>query len=776
MRINLKTLSLFQQTLILFGGFLVLAVINFIVIDNSKDDIISSSHKIVDIERLNDNVAKLNIAAQQAMDNGQLGKDNLEPLILRIDQTINAFKHGGQLPFTKIDISPADNVLQRVLDKYESSWSSIKTNLAIVMFEPHERDTTIQQAVLVALNDSLNSTTTEIQTQTISIENQEVKAARNYLKIHLKNLAPLISELEEEILNKEAAGGKRLNIILWFFLVFNGASIIIVLILIKKSLFNPLNELGDIFSNGNFDRTVSYSKQNEIGILAVGLNNLVEGLKHTTSFVSKIGEGKLDEKIEGLDETQVIQGSLQGALLDMREQMKLMDAEDEKRKWTTEGLAKFVDILRASDNVQQLGDAIISNLVEYTSANQGGMYTLNAEDENNTFLELISLYAFNKKKFDKKHYKLGEGLVGQTYLEKKSIFLLEVPDDYIEIKSGLGDANPKNILLVPLKIENDVYGVIELASFHEFEEHHILFVEKLGESIAATIAAVKNNHKTKLLLEDSQQLTEQMRAQEEEMRQNMEELSATQEEMARKEIAVTAQLELINNSLGTAEYNVEGEIITTNTKFYESLGYNNENILNVSFYLLHNDIAVFEELKKGNAWSGWLEKKHKSGKPLSFKSSFSTIYDDHGAVIKIIELITQFEQEGMSIEQNDEREELKEVEEELRQNLEELSITQEQLDKKLITAEQFLQVFKTLNNLITIDSSGTILEMNERATLSLGTNLKLFGDVFEESITTITDGGQKTLTLKNADATKLNVTILIMDNNNKNMRISIIWT
>ena len=136
-----------------------------------------------------------------------------------------------------------------------------------------------------------------------------------------------------------------------------------------------------------------------------------------------------------------------------------------------------------------------------------------------------SCYAWDKKKFlNHKIYK-GEGLAGQAWQEGDIVYLTEVPQNYIKITSGLGDANPTSVLIVPLKVNDQIFGVVEIASFNLFQDFEMEFVQKIAESIASTISSVKVNARTQLLLEESQEMTEQMRAQEEEMRQNMEELA-----------------------------------------------------------------------------------------------------------------------------------------------------------------------------------------------------------------------------------------------------------
>ena len=146
----------------------------------------------------------------------------------------------------------------------------------------------------------------------------------------------------------------------------------------------------------------------------------------------------------------------------------------------------------------------------------------------------MSTYAYNRKKYRQGIIHKGEGLVGQCWVEGETIFMTKVPDNYIRIESGLGDALPTCVLLVPLKVDDKVMGVLELASFQVFAPHQIELVEKLAESIASTVSTVRVNQVTASLLEEQSELMQNLRAQEEELRQNQEELMTTQEEMTRR--------------------------------------------------------------------------------------------------------------------------------------------------------------------------------------------------------------------------------------------------
>lgn len=258
-----------------------------------------------------------------------------------------------------------------------------------------------------------------------------------------------------------------------------------------------------------------------------------------SDFVEAVSSGNFGVELNLSSEV----GGLKDKLVTMRNTLKNNAEDERKRGWSTMGIAQVGDILRASTtNSTELYDNVTKFLVKYTKSNQGGLFVVNEDDHNNNSLELMACYAFERKKFLSKTIEPGVGLVGQCFLEGERILLTDVPEEYVSISSGLGGAKPKSILLVPMKLHERIYGVIELATFTQYEDYEVELVEKLAESIASAISTVRTNESTRILLEKTQQQTEEMKAQEEEIRQNMEELEATQEEMQRKQQALESEL------------------------------------------------------------------------------------------------------------------------------------------------------------------------------------------------------------------------------------------
>jgi methyl-accepting chemotaxis protein len=323
-----------------------------------------------------------------------------------------------------------------------------------------------------------------------------------------------------------------------------------------RSLANPINRTKNILmqmSRGILPKDKLTEGNDEVGQMSKALNLVVQGLKDVSNFTIEIGKGNFNTNFKPLSD----EDSLGLSLIEMREELIKAKKEEEKRQeenvernWASQGVALFSDILRKNnDNLERLSYEVISNMVRYTNSNQGGIFITNDNDRDHLYLEMTACYAYNRQKFLNKTIEIGEGLVGRCYQEKEKIYLTEIPENYIKITSGLGDNNPSCLLLIPLTYNNNIFGIMEIATFNVLRDFEIEFIERIGESIAATISTVKSNIQNAILLEQSQQQAEEMASQEEEMRQNMEELRATQEQSARREEELVREVDLLRKQL-----------------------------------------------------------------------------------------------------------------------------------------------------------------------------------------------------------------------------------
>lgn len=453
-------------------------------------------------------------------------------IIARLDEQsrrLQILKEGGRIEETNVFISPLPRLPRITYDQLWKGWVSYSDDIRKTIANPGEDSTAMMLSTLLPARwITLNTWYDRLEKDLTEVVHSKKQTVENW------GLGFLLTDV---------------LLMAGLFFVF------------RKHVIGPIREMKSDIANY---RQKTPRTHDEIGHVTEQINDLLEQLKDARDFVAAISTGNLDLDYRTLDANYAPgKNALADALIAMQNKLKDLNAEEQRRQWANEGLARFVDILRSSDdNLNTLGDQIVSALVKYTGSNQGGLYILNDDDVANKHLELVSLFAFDIKKHEHQKLKLGQGLLGQTFLEKETTVLTEIPDEYVRITSGLGTANPRALLMVPLKVDTDVYGIVELASFRNYEPHEIEFVEKLAETIASTLASVKAAQKNRSLIEQFQAQTEQMHAQEEEMRQNMEELQATQEEMARKEKDYVTRIQELEERLQQAGSREEVERIS----------------------------------------------------------------------------------------------------------------------------------------------------------------------------------------------------------------------
>lgn len=375
-----------------------------------------------------------------------------------------------------------------------------------------------------------------------------------------------------------------------------------------------------------------------------------EQLKNELSyeFTEQLRSGEIDAEYKLEDKHD----ELGKSLIMLRDDLKKRNEEEEKRRredyqrhWATEGIAKFSEILRQhNDNMEVMSYQVISNLVKYVDAIQGGFFILNDQNPNERYFEQTACYAYDRKKFSEKRIDWGEGLIGACGKEQETVYIEDVTEGYVNITSGLGRSNPRTILIVPLKVNEEVHGVIELASFSNFEKFQIEFVEKLAESIASTISSFKINDRTAQLLKESQDQAKKMAQQEELLRKNLEELQITQEEAAKQSEEFISFTNSVNHTLIRAEYATDGTLLYANTKFLQKLGYSGNSEVegrHISMFINDKDLEWFNDIwdklaKGGRHFEDYMKHVTKDGKDLWTMATYTCVRSKTGDVEKIL--------------------------------------------------------------------------------------------------------------------------------------------
>ena len=589
-------------------------------------------------------------------------KKELNKTIIFFEKNLEVLFKGGHPPKTdaSVHIAAAPEVALPALNDMKNSFKGTKALLNSVMTQPAD-----SQEATEAINE-LNRR---------AVKGKMLKKAQNIV----------------DAFTKHTDNNKRivLNYVL-FFTLLNFGIIILVYYIFNKFISKPINEVkevANVIAAGDFTKTVAIDSTDDIGNVAESINVLIHNMNRASDFADNIGQNKLDVAFDSLGEKDTLGISL----LTMRTNLIQVAEDEKKRNWATEGLAKFGDILRSNnDGIDALANNIIAGLVKYLNANQGGLFVVNDSDKNDEHLELVACYAWNKKKYLHSRVDKGEGLVGQAWQEQDTLFITDVPKDFVRITSGLGDANPNAFLIVPLTVNDQTYGVVEIASFKQFEQFEVDFVQKLAESIASTLSTAKTNERTKVLLEQSQQQTEEMRAQEEEMRQNMEEMQATQEEMERKEGEMTRMMEQmqqqeeemrqnmeemeatqeemekqnaiiaesnantkgildgVNATMATIEFSPDGFVITANDNFNAAMKTNLDDIKGVH----HSEFLPVEiknspdyqtfwsDLSNGKDKKGIFKRKNANGEVVWLNAIYNPVKNANGEIIKVVKFAT----------------------------------------------------------------------------------------------------------------------------------------
>jgi HAMP domain-containing protein/signal transduction histidine kinase/CheY-like chemotaxis protein len=271
--------------------------------------------------------------------------------------------------------------------------------------------------------------------------------------------------------------------------------------------------------------------------LTENVNQLAENLTTQVRAISEVASA-----VTKGDLTRMIRVDAEGEVEELKDTINQMignlketTLRNQEQDWLKSNLAKFTQMLQGQKDLNTVTRRILSELAQVVNAQHGMFYILESDDVQNTrSLRLFAAYAYKDELNMKKEFQLGEGLVGQCAIEKERILLTNVPQGYVKIGSGLGDATPLNLIVLPVLFEKEIKAVIELASFESFNETHLDFLGQLTESIGIVLNTIETNSRTEHLLEQSTSLADELRRTNEDLQDKAHLLVKQKEEVENK--------------------------------------------------------------------------------------------------------------------------------------------------------------------------------------------------------------------------------------------------
>jgi HAMP domain-containing protein/CheY-like chemotaxis protein/signal transduction histidine kinase len=258
-------------------------------------------------------------------------------------------------------------------------------------------------------------------------------------------------------------------------------------------------------------------------------NNLTVQVRSIADVATAVTRGDLSRQITVQAQGEL--NELKNNINQMIGNLKNTTEANAEQDWLKTNLAKFSRMMQGQKDLDTVARLIMSELTPLVQARQGAFFIMQQENGSGGALRLIASYAYKERKHLNNVWHMGEGLVGQAALEKKPILLSNVPSDYIQITSGLGEAPPKNIIVLPILFEGEVKAVVELASFLPFSQIHQTFLDQLQESIGVVLNMIAANMRTEELLQQSQKLTQELQSQSEELKRQQDELRHSNSEL-----------------------------------------------------------------------------------------------------------------------------------------------------------------------------------------------------------------------------------------------------
>jgi len=285
-----------------------------------------------------------------------------------------------------------------------------------------------------------------------------------------------------------------------------------------------------------------------VNLLADNLTNQVRAIAEVATAVT---QGDLTRSIQVEARGEVAE--LKDNINTMINNLRLTTERNTEEDWLKTNLARFTGMLQGQRDLTTVGRTLLSELAPLVNAHQAVIYQMETEDE--AKLVLLSAYAGDRADGHLRRVDLGDGLVGQCAIEKRRILIRDLVDSKVTIRSGLFEAVPRNVIVLPVLFEDRVKAVIELASLGVFTASHLAFLEQLTASIGIVLNSIEATMQTEGLLKQSQQLATELQTQQKELQQKNEQLAQKAQQLAEQ----NAEVERKNQEIEQARRELEGK-------------------------------------------------------------------------------------------------------------------------------------------------------------------------------------------------------------------------
>ncbi|MFJ7280569.1 HAMP domain-containing protein, partial [Kitasatospora sp. NPDC098663] len=277
--------------------------------------------------------------------------------------------------------------------------------------------------------------------------------------------------------------------------------------------------------------------------------NLTRQVRAIAEVTSAVAAGDLTRSIT-VDASGEV-ADLKDNINFMVESLRETTRANEEQDWLKSNLARISGLMQGRRDLPVVAELIMDELTPLVSAQYGAFYL--AEDSSEgTHLNLIGSYACPSGSAPSR-FALGESLVGQAARSRRTIAVDALPAGYVSITSGLGRAEPLSLVVLPIVVEEQVLGVMELATVHSFTQVHRDFLDQLMETIGVNVNTIVANARTDELLGESQRLTAELQTRSQELQSRQEELQASNAELEDKAALLATQ----NRDIETKNLEIE---------------------------------------------------------------------------------------------------------------------------------------------------------------------------------------------------------------------------